>query len=59
VFHDARIGQHQVFRADARCGKTSVGWSSGFKLHLEVNDCGELLAFCLIPGHLDDRQSVP
>src|SRR5262249_29717615 len=37
---NARIGQHKVFHADARRGKTSMGWFYGFKLHLVVNDCG-------------------
>jgi hypothetical protein len=36
-----------------------VGWFYGFKLHLVVNDRGELLAFCLTPGNTDDRQPVP
>ena len=59
VCHPARIHQHRVFRADARRGKTSVGWFYGFKLHLVVNDRGELLAFCLTPGNVDDRRPVP
>jgi hypothetical protein len=59
VCHNARIHQHRVFRADARRGKTSVGWFYGFKLHLVVNDRGDLLAFCLTPGNVDDRQPVP
>lgn len=59
VCHTARIPQHRVFRVDARRGKTSVGWFYGFKLHLVVNDCGEVLAFCLTPGNLDDRRPVP
>ncbi|HEX5441717.1 MAG TPA: IS982 family transposase [Ktedonobacterales bacterium] len=59
VCHPARIHQNRVFRADARRGKTSVGWFYGFKLHLVVNDRGELLAFCLTPGNADDRQPVP
>ena len=59
VCHPARIGQHHVFAVDARRGKTSVGWFYGFKRHLVVNDRGELLAFCLSPGNLDDRQPVP
>ena len=58
VCHPARIHQHRVFRADARRGKTSVGWFYGFKLHLVVNDRGELLAYCLTPGTIDDRQPV-
>jgi hypothetical protein len=59
VCHPARIRQHRVFRVDARRGKTSVGWFYGFKLHLVVNDRGELLAFCLTPGNMDDRKPVP
>jgi hypothetical protein len=54
-----RIQQHRVFRVDARRGKTSVGWFYGFKLHLVVNDRGELLALCLTPGNVDDRWPVP
>jgi transposase len=59
VCHPARIQQHRVFRVDARRGKTSIGWFYGFKLHLVVNDRGELLAFCLTPGNMDDRKPVP
>jgi hypothetical protein len=59
VCHPARICQHRVFAANARRGKTSVGWFYGFKLHLVVNDRGELLSFCLTPGNVDDRQPVP
>ena len=58
VCHNARIGQHRVFAVDARRGKTSVGWFYGFKLHLVVNDRGELVAFCLTPGNVDDRRPV-
>jgi hypothetical protein len=59
VCHAARIGQHRVFALDAARGKTSVGWFYGFKLHLVVNDRGELLAFCLTRGNVDDRRPVP
>ena len=59
ICHPARIQQHRVFRVDARRGKTSVGWFYGFKLHLVVNDRGELLACCLTPGNMDDRKPVP
>ena len=58
VCHPARIHQHRVFRVDARRGKTSVGWFYGFKLHLVVNDRGELLAVCLTPGNVDDRRPL-
>lgn len=59
VCHNARIQQHRVFAGRAARGKTSVGWFYGFKLHLVVNDQGELLAFCLTPGNVDDRHPVP
>jgi len=59
VCHNARIHSHRVFDGRAARGKTSVGWFFGFKLHLVVNDQGEILAFCLTPGNVDDRHPVP
>jgi Transposase DDE domain len=59
VCHNRRIASHKVFAGWATRGKTSMGWFYGFTLHLIVNDEGELLAFCLTPGHVDDRQPVP
>jgi Transposase DDE domain len=59
VCHPKRIRGHRVFAADAKRGKTSMGWFYGFKLHLAVNDRGELLACCLTPGNVDDRKPVP
>ena len=58
VCHNRRISRHKVFDGLAARGKTSIGWFFGFKLHLVVNDCGELLAFYLTPGNVDDRQPV-
>jgi hypothetical protein len=54
-----RIHQHRVFVLDAKRGKSSMGWFFGFKLHLAVNDQGELLACSLTPGNVDDRAPVP
>lgn len=59
VCHTRRIASHRVFEGIARRGKNSLGWFYGFKLHLVVSDCGELLAFCLTPGNVDDRRPVP
>src|SRR5512142_2894840 len=59
VCNPKRISGHRVFAADARRGKTSMGWFFGFKLHLAVNDRGELLACCLTAGNTDDRAPVP
>jgi hypothetical protein len=55
VCDNHRIAQHTVFRAQARRGKTSMGWFYGFKLHLVVDDGGELLNCVLSPGNVDDR----
>jgi hypothetical protein len=54
-----RISGHRVFAADARRGKTSMGWFFGFQVHLAVNDRGDLLACCLTPGNMDARTPVP
>ena len=59
VCHNRRIHAHKVFSGCARPGKTSVNWFSGFKLHLVINDCGELLSLRLTPGNMDDRRLVP
>lgn len=58
VCHNRRIGQHRVFAGVAQRGKNSVGWFYGFKLHLVLNDRGELLACCLTAGNTDDRAPV-
>lgn len=54
-----RIGSHKVFAGLAERGKTSTGWFFGFKLHLVINDRGELLNVLLTPGNVDDRKPVP
>ena len=59
VCHNRRIHSHKVFSHLAERGKSSVDWFYGFKLHLVVNDQGELLAFYLTPGNVDDRKPVP
>lgn len=59
VCHNRRIYSHKVFKKLARRGKTSVGWFYGFKLHLVINDRGELLAFQVTSGNVDDRAPVP
>ncbi|EMN02637.1 transposase DDE domain protein, partial [Leptospira noguchii str. 2007001578] len=41
----------------AQRGKSSTGWFYGFKLHLIINDRGEILSFMKPPGNVDDRNS--
>lgn len=59
VCHNRRIKQHRVFAGLAERGQDSVDWCSGVKLHVVVNDEGELLACRLTPGNVDDRRPVP
>jgi len=55
VCHNRRIYSHKVFDGFAKRGKSSTGWFYGFKLHLIINDKGEILSFCLTSGNVDDR----
>lgn len=59
VCHNKRINRHKVFAGLAARGKSSMGWFYGFKLHLIVNDQGEMVTFYLTPGNVDDRRPVP
>lgn len=59
VCHNRRIERHRVFEGLAGRGKSSMGWFYGFKLHLVVNDCGELLDFRLTPGNVHDTKPMP
>ena len=59
VCDNKRILSHKVFagRVSAR-GKTSMGWFYGFKLHVIINDTGDLLDVALTPGNIDDRRPL-
>ena len=58
VCHNKRIYNHKVFKDFAKRGKSTMGWFFGFKLHLIINEKGELLAATLTPGNVDDRSPV-
>ena len=58
VCDNRRISSHRVFAKEAGCSKTSMGWFYGFKLHLVINDSGEILAVELSPGNTDDRKPL-
>ena len=59
VCDNHRIHNHKVFAGVAQRGKGSMGLFYGFKLHLVVNECGELLACQITSGNVDDREPVP
>jgi hypothetical protein len=58
VCHNKRISRNKVFKGLAMRGKTTSGWFYGFKLHLIINDKGEILAFQLTPGNVSDVSMV-
>ena len=45
-----RILIHKTFEGLAERGRCSMGWFFGFKLHLIINDKGEILILCLLPA---------
>lgn len=59
VCHNKRIKRNKVFAGVAARGKTTMGWFYGFKLHLVINEHGEILSFQLTPGNVDDRKPLP
>ena len=58
VCRNQRILIHKTFEGLAERGKCSMGWSFGFKLHLIINDKGEILNFMFTPGNEDDREPL-
>ncbi len=58
VCHNKRIHRHKTFAGIAQRGKSSMGWFFGFKLHLVIHHLGELIAFCVTKGNVDDRQPL-
>ena len=54
VCHNKRIRRNKVFKGFAKRGKTTTGWFYGFKLHLIINEHGEILSFLITPGNVAD-----
>lgn len=58
VCKNKRIKRNKVFKGMAELGKSSMGFFFGFKLHLIINDKGEILNFVITPGNVDDRDPL-
>ncbi len=58
VCHLKREHSHRVFANSARKGKTSTGWFYGYKLHLVINDRGEIINWTLTPGNVADNNTA-
>ncbi len=58
VCNNKRIKRNRVFKDIARLGKSTMGYFFGFKLHIVINDKGELLNFVITQGNVDDREPL-
>jgi hypothetical protein len=56
--HIKREKQNKVFKGLAIKGQCSLGWFFGFKLHIVINDKGEIIDFLFTPGNTDDREPL-
>ncbi len=55
VCKNKRIKRNKVFNGIANTGKSTMGWFYGFKLHIVINDKGEILTFTITQASDDDR----
>lgn len=58
VCNNKRIKRNKVFKGIAEVGKSTIGWFYGFKLHLVINDKGEILNFAITQANVDDREPL-
>lgn len=58
VCNNKRIKRNKVFKGIATTGKSTMGWFFGFKLHIIINDKGEILNFVLTQANVDDREPL-
>lgn len=56
--HIRRMHMHRTMKGWAAKGKCTMGWFYGFKLHLVINDKGEIIQWRLTPGNTDDRDPL-
>ncbi|TAE42352.1 MAG: IS982 family transposase, partial [Sphingobacteriales bacterium] len=55
VCKNKRIKANKVFKGTATVGKSTMGWFYGFKLHIVINDKGEIINFMISQANTDDR----
>jgi len=58
VCKNIRIPRNKVFANFAKRGKSTTGWFFGFKLHLIVNEIGDILAYHVTQGNKHDASVV-
>ena len=57
VCHIKRSRRHKTFEEIAQYGRTSVGWFFRLKLHIVINNLGELIAFKITSGKQHDAKA--
>ena len=58
VCKNKRIKRNKVFDGIANIGKSTMGYFYGFKLHLVINEKGEILNFLITQANTDDRDPL-
>ncbi|WP_397447926.1 IS982 family transposase [Polaribacter sp. R77954] len=58
VCKNKRIYTNKVFKGIANTRKSTMGWFDGFKLHIIINDKGEILNFTITQASEDDRNPL-
>lgn len=58
VCDNKRIHSNRVFKEMAGRGKSSTGWFYGLKLHLLVNQLGEIVHFVITPANFSDNNKL-
>lgn len=59
VCHSKRISTNKVFKDIAAMGRTTKGWFFGLKLHVVINEKGEIQGAMITSENVDDRTPVP
>lgn len=58
VCANRRIHTHRVFNDIASRGKSSTGWFYGLKLHLVINQLGQIMNFLITPASVSDNNET-
>lgn len=54
ICHNKRTSKNKVFKGIAEIGKSTMGWFYGFKLHLLINQKGEVMNISITKGNVTD-----
>jgi len=56
--HVKRSSSHKTLKNVARKGKTSMGWFYGMKVHIVINQYGEIITFYISAGNVADNNEL-